>query len=63
MGWQTCEEWSLGLEVFAWVCREDAKGVRAEEVVFGFAVHLAGDSEECEKLRAVVDPVDGGIEI
>lgn len=63
MSWQTREKWSLSLEVFARVCREDAKGVRAEEVVFGLLVDLAGDSEECEELHSVVESVGGGIEI
>lgn len=63
MGWQTRKQGPLGLEVFAWVGREDTEGVRAEEVVFGFAVDLLGDPEERKKLHAVVNSVGGGIEV
>jgi len=34
-----------------------------EEMVLGFAVNLLGDSEECKKLRAVVDSVGRGVEV
>jgi len=37
----------LSLEVATWICGKEAEGMRAEEVMGGFEVNLAGDGEQC----------------
>lgn len=53
----------FGLEVSAWVCREETKSMCAEEVVRCFIVQLARDSEEGEDFLPIEEAEGMRIEI